>query len=89
VCPYSVLQQNSPGRISSWLMKSLIDMASVGLRGLALCAVCLLNTAFVFISGAEFIRFISFRAIYHNITGDTTLCQGKRVSLLLAADRAK
>ncbi|XP_056273531.1 nurim [Pseudoliparis swirei] len=56
-------------------MKSLIDMASVGLRGLALCAVCLLNTAFVFISGAEFIRFISFRAIYHNITGDTTLCQ--------------
>ncbi|XP_068431073.1 nurim [Clinocottus analis] len=50
-------------------------MASVGLRGGILCAVSLLNTAFVFISGADFIRFISFRAIYHNITGDTTLCQ--------------
>ncbi|KAI3358097.1 hypothetical protein L3Q82_003105 [Scortum barcoo] len=50
-------------------------MASVTVRGGALCAVSLINFAFVFISGADFIRFISFRAIYHNITGDTTLCQ--------------
>lgn len=52
-------------------------MASVTVRGCALCAVSLFNFAFVFISGADFIRFISFRAIYHNITGETTLCQGK------------
>lgn len=44
-------------------------------RGGALCAVSLLNFAFVFITGADFIRFVSFRAIYHNITGDTTLCR--------------
>ncbi|XP_070778409.1 nurim [Enoplosus armatus] len=50
-------------------------MASVTVRGWALCTVSLLNSAFVFISGADFIRFISFRAIYHNITGETTLCQ--------------
>lgn len=52
-------------------------MASVTVRGSALCTVALLNFAFVFITGADFIRFLSFRAIYHNITGDTTLCQGK------------
>ncbi|KAM9838490.1 nurim [Aulostomus maculatus] len=50
-------------------------MASVTVRGCALCTASLINVAFVFISGADFIRFISFRAIYHNITGDTTLCQ--------------
>ncbi|XP_030004116.1 nurim [Sphaeramia orbicularis] len=50
-------------------------MASVTVRGWALCTVSLLNFAFVFITGAEFINFISFRAIYHNITGETTLCQ--------------
>ncbi|XP_057684061.1 nurim [Corythoichthys intestinalis] len=50
-------------------------MASLTFRGCALCTVSLLNFAFVFISGADFIRFISFRAIYHNITGETTLCQ--------------
>ncbi|KAM4540142.1 nurim [Odontesthes bonariensis] len=50
-------------------------MASVTIRGWALCTVCLLNLLFVFISGADFIRFVSFRAIYHNITGETTLCQ--------------
>ncbi|XP_070841291.1 nurim [Chaetodon trifascialis] len=50
-------------------------MASVIVRGWALCTVSLLNFAFVFISGADFIRFLSFRAIYHNITGETTLCQ--------------
>ncbi|KAM6899850.1 nurim [Xenentodon cancila] len=50
-------------------------MASVTVRCWALCTVSLLNLLFVFISGAEFIRFISFRAIYHNITGETTLCR--------------
>lgn len=50
-------------------------MASVTVRGWALCTISLLNFGFVFISGADFIRFISFRAIYHNITGETTLCQ--------------
>ncbi|XP_029976681.1 nurim [Salarias fasciatus] len=50
-------------------------MASVTVRGWALCTVSLLNFAFVFISGVDFIRFLSFRAIYHNITGETTLCQ--------------
>ncbi|XP_069556035.1 nurim [Brachyistius frenatus] len=50
-------------------------MASVTARSWALCTATLLNFAFVFISGADFIRFVSFRAIYHNITGETTLCQ--------------
>ncbi|XP_061521067.1 nurim [Phycodurus eques] len=50
-------------------------MASVTARGCALCTATLLNFAFVFISGADFIRFVSFRAIYHNITGETTICQ--------------
>lgn len=50
-------------------------MASVKIRGCLLVAASLLNFAFVFISGVDFIRFISFRAIYHNITGETTLCQ--------------
>lgn len=52
-------------------------MASVTIRGCLLAAASLFNFAFVFISGVDFIRFISFRAIYHNITGETTLCQGK------------
>eukprot|EP00064_Thunnus_orientalis_P008446 superscaffoldBa00001002_g8469 len=57
--------------------KTLIEMASVTvtLRGWVFATVSLLNFAFVFISGADFIRFISFRAIYHNITGETILCQ--------------
>ncbi|XP_023151643.1 nurim [Amphiprion ocellaris] len=50
-------------------------MASGSVRGWALCTASLLNFAFVFISGADFIRFVSFRAIYHNITGETTLCR--------------
>ncbi|KAM8883675.1 nurim [Synchiropus picturatus] len=50
-------------------------MASVAACGGALSALSLLNFAFVFISGVDFIGFISFRAIYHNITGETTLCR--------------
>ena len=69
-------------------------MASVTVRGCALCTVSLLNFAFVFISGADFIRFLSFRPIYHNITGDTTLCRGKfevglKRSVRLAGDQEK
>lgn len=52
-------------------------MASVTLRDCALCVVSLLNFAFVFMSGADLVRFLSFRAIYHNITGETKICQGK------------
>ncbi|CAL9691701.1 unnamed protein product [Knipowitschia caucasica] len=43
--------------------------------GAVLCAAALLNFAFVFITGSDFIRFVSFREIYHNITGETTRCQ--------------
>ncbi|TNM93355.1 hypothetical protein fugu_018757 [Takifugu bimaculatus] len=50
-------------------------MASVTVRGCVLCVVSLLNFAFVFISGADLVRFLSFRAIYHNITGETKICQ--------------
>nr|XP_019957978.1 PREDICTED: nurim [Paralichthys olivaceus] len=50
-------------------------MASLTGRGCFLGAVSLLNFAFVFVSAADFIRFVSFRAIYHNITGETSLCQ--------------
>ncbi|KAM3858172.1 nurim [Diretmus argenteus] len=50
-------------------------MASVTVRGSALCTLALGNFAFVFLTGVNFINFVSFRAIYHNITGDTTLCQ--------------
>lgn len=56
-------------------------MASVTVRGCALCVVSLLNLMFVFISGADLVRFLSFRAIYHNITGETKICQGKLDSL--------
>ncbi|KAG9333518.1 hypothetical protein JZ751_011446, partial [Albula glossodonta] len=50
-------------------------MASVTVRSSALCALALLNFLFVFGTGAEFVRFISFRAIYHNITGGPPLCR--------------
>lgn len=58
-------------------------MASVTIRGCAFGAVTLLNFAFVFISGADFIHFISFKTIYYNITGETILCQGDYSSLCL------
>ncbi|XP_048849562.1 nurim [Brienomyrus brachyistius] len=50
-------------------------MASVTARRLFLCGLSLLNFLFVFGTGAEFVRFISFRAIYHNITGGPPLCR--------------
>ncbi|XP_017277543.1 nurim [Kryptolebias marmoratus] len=50
-------------------------MASAAVRSWALCAVSLLNLLFVSVTGADFVRFLSFRAIYHNITGETKLCQ--------------
>ncbi|XP_075995172.1 nurim [Genypterus blacodes] len=50
-------------------------MASVTVRGCALCTATLLNFAFVFVTSADFISFLSFRTIYHNLTGETKLCQ--------------
>ncbi|KAJ8366306.1 hypothetical protein AAFF_G00363000 [Aldrovandia affinis] len=50
-------------------------MASITARSLALCALALANFVFVFGTGAEFVRFVSFRAIYHNITGGPPLCR--------------
>ncbi|KAJ8334961.1 hypothetical protein SKAU_G00406000 [Synaphobranchus kaupii] len=44
-------------------------------RSLAICILALVNFMFVFGTGAEFVRFISFRAIYHNITGGPPLCR--------------
>ncbi|KAL4629627.1 hypothetical protein GN956_G16568 [Arapaima gigas] len=49
-------------------------MATVTARDVLLCTVSLLNFVFVFGTGAEFVRFISFRAIYQNITGGPPLC---------------
>ncbi|KAM9384730.1 nurim [Pholidichthys leucotaenia] len=46
-------------------------MAPLTVRGV----LSLLNVLFVFISGVDFMRFVSFGPIYHNITGETTLCQ--------------
>lgn len=54
-------------------------MASGPVRGGALCALSLLNFGFVFVTGSDFIRFVSFRAIYHNLTGESRLC-GERVA---------
>ena len=52
-------------------------MASLTVRGCVLCAASLLNMAFVFVSSADLVQFLSFRAIYHNITGETRLCDCK------------
>ncbi|KAL0962511.1 hypothetical protein UPYG_G00340960 [Umbra pygmaea] len=49
-------------------------MASVTAR-VIICILALLNFVFVFITGADFVSFISFRAIYNNITGESTICQ--------------
>ncbi|XP_062854230.1 nurim [Trichomycterus rosablanca] len=50
-------------------------MATVTVRNSALCVVSLLNFIFVFLTGADFVRFVSFRPIYHNITGGAPLCR--------------
>ncbi|XP_066579607.1 nurim [Amia ocellicauda] len=44
-------------------------MAAVTPRSLGLGALTLLNFVFVFGTGVEFVRFVSFRAIYHNLSG--------------------
>ncbi|MBN3277879.1 NRM protein, partial [Polyodon spathula] len=44
-------------------------MAAVSFSGLFLASVALTNFIFVFGTCVEFVRFISFRAIYYNITG--------------------
>ncbi|XP_069053983.1 nurim [Lepisosteus oculatus] len=48
--------------------------AAVTLPSLCLAALTLLNFVFVFGTGAEFVRFLSFRAIYRNLTGGAPVC---------------
>ncbi|XP_036433824.1 nurim [Colossoma macropomum] len=50
-------------------------MEWTSVRPALLCAVALINFVFVFGTGADFVRFVSFRAIYHNITGGAPLCR--------------
>ncbi|XP_051949452.1 nurim [Xyrauchen texanus] len=50
-------------------------MASVTFRDCFLFVSALINFIFVFVTGADFVRFVSFRAIYHNLSGDAHLCR--------------
>jgi len=52
-------------------------MASVTFRDCFLSISALITFVFVFVSGADFVRFVSFRAIYHNLSGAAPPCQGK------------
>ncbi|KAF5883635.1 nurim, partial [Clarias magur] len=49
-------------------------MALLTARNFTLAVLSLINFLFVFVTGVDFVRFISFRPIYHNITGGTPLC---------------
>ncbi|KAI5100941.1 nurim [Silurus meridionalis] len=49
-------------------------MALLTVRNVTLCVVSLANFVFVFGTAAEFVRFVSFRPVYHNITGGAALC---------------
>lgn len=75
-----------PGVVSAGERWPGAGMAAVSVRGCVLCALSLLNFAFVFVSGADLVRFLSFRAIYHNITGETHICQGECSSSAPAAE---
>ncbi len=55
-------------------------MASVTFRDCFLFASALITFVCVFVTGADFVRFVSFRAIYHNLSGAAPLCRGKRAS---------
>ncbi|XP_039521908.1 nurim isoform X1 [Pimephales promelas] len=50
-------------------------MASVTFRDCFLSISALITFVFVFVSGADFVRFVSFRAIYHNLSGAAPPCQ--------------
>ncbi|XP_050992856.1 nurim [Labeo rohita] len=50
-------------------------MASVTFRDCFLCVSALITFVFVFVTGADFVRFVSFRAIYHNLSGAAPLCR--------------
>ncbi|XP_077086353.1 nurim isoform X2 [Siphateles boraxobius] len=50
-------------------------MASVTFRDCFLCFSALITFVFVFVTGADFVRFVSFRAIYHNLSGAAPPCQ--------------
>lgn len=60
-------------------------MALLTARNLTLCVLSLINFIFVFVTGADFVRFISFRPVYHNITGGAPLCDGKLVYFSIKA----
>ncbi|XP_049328867.1 nurim [Astyanax mexicanus] len=51
-----------------------MSMAGPGARPALLCAAALMNFILVFGTGADLVRFLSFRAVYHNITGGAPLC---------------
>ncbi len=57
-----------------------IIMASVTFRDCFLFVSALTTFVCVFVTGADFVRFVSFRAIYHNLSGGAPLCRGKRAS---------
>lgn len=50
-------------------------MASVTFRDGFLCVSALITFVFVFVTGADFVRFVSFRAINHNLSGAAPLCR--------------
>ncbi|KAK7124199.1 hypothetical protein R3I94_018533 [Phoxinus phoxinus] len=50
-------------------------MASVTFRDCFLCVSALITFGFVFVTGADFVRFVSFRAIYHNLSGAAPPCR--------------
>uniref|UniRef100_A0A8C1UA16 Nurim n=1 Tax=Cyprinus carpio TaxID=7962 RepID=A0A8C1UA16_CYPCA len=52
-----------------------IIMASVTFRDCFLCVSALITFVSVFVTGADFVRFVSFRAIYHNLSGAAPLCR--------------
>ncbi len=64
----------SVGRLEIYIM------ASVTFRDCFLFVSALITFVCVFVTGADFVRFVSFRAIYHNLSGAAPLCRGKRAS---------
>ncbi|KTF89563.1 hypothetical protein cypCar_00042795 [Cyprinus carpio] len=60
-----------------------IIMASVTFRDCFLCVSALITFVSVFVTGADFVRFVSFRAIYHNLSGAAPLCRAVDVFLLV------
>ncbi|TRY82240.1 hypothetical protein DNTS_009359 [Danionella cerebrum] len=53
-------------------------MASAAFRDCLLCISTLISFVFVFVTGADFVRFVSFRAIYQNLSGAAPQCRDSR-----------